>query len=208
VTGWAVERFVEPAADFHALVVPVPATRAVWVAEPTAPVLVLGSTQPRSVVVDPTIEVVQRRSGGGAVLVVPGDLLWIDVIVPFGDDLWDDDVGRATHWLGDAWADALHRMGVAGRVHTGPMVRTEWSHRICFAGVGPGEVLDPDGRKLVGISQRRTRGSARFQCAALLRWDPAVGPMVGVPVDAIADVATGIDVPRDELLAAFVRSLP
>ena len=29
------------------------------------------------------------------------------------------------------------------------------------------------GRKVVGISQRRTRGWARFQCAAYRRWDPA-----------------------------------
>ena len=45
-----------------------------WVADPTGPALVLGSAQPESDVragVD--IEVVRRRSGGGAVLVVPGE---------------------------------------------------------------------------------------------------------------------------------------
>ena len=30
-----------------------------------------------------------------------------------------------------------------------------------------------DGRKVVGISQRRTRAGALFQCAALTRWNPA-----------------------------------
>jgi hypothetical protein len=88
------------------------------------------------------------------------------------------------------------------------MVRTEWSDRVCFAGIGPGEVLDAAGRKVVGISQRRTRGSARFQCAALGRWDPAVGPMVGVPAGAIADVATGVGVPLADLLDAFLANLP
>jgi lipoate-protein ligase A len=46
-----------------------------------------------------------------------------------------------------------------------------WSGRICFAGLGPGEVT-VNGRKVVGVSQRRTRKGALFQTAALLRWDP------------------------------------
>ena len=66
------------------------------------------------------IEVVRRRSGGGAVLLVPGEVLWVDVVVPRDDALWDDDVGRATHWLGELWVRALTRCGVAGAtVHTG-----------------------------------------------------------------------------------------
>ncbi len=44
---------------------------------------------------------------------------------------------------------------------------------MCFAGVGPGEVL-LGRRKLVGISQRRTRGGARFQCMVHVRWTPDV----------------------------------
>lgn len=198
------------AADFHALDVPDPAGRAVWVAEPTAAALVLGSTQPDSVVrpgVD--IDVVRRRSGGGAVLVAPDDVLWLDVIVPAGDELWDDDVGRAAHWLGQAWAAALGELGVIGEVHTGGLVRAPWSDEVCFAGLGPGEVTVGD-RKVVGISQRRTRSAARFQCAALARWDPEglAALLVEVPADAIADVATGVGVPLDELLGALVRSLP
>ena len=99
---------LQGAADFHALEVASPIGRTVWVAEPTAPALVLGSAQPDTDVrTDAGIEVVRRRSGGGAVLVVPGDVLWVDVIIPAGDELWDDDVGRASHWLGDLWATAL-----------------------------------------------------------------------------------------------------
>ncbi|MEO8162896.1 MAG: hypothetical protein ABI590_03865, partial [Ilumatobacteraceae bacterium] len=40
-----------------------------------------------------------------------------------------------------------------------------------FAGLGPGEVLT-NGRKVVGISQRRTNQSARFQCFVHRRWVP------------------------------------
>jgi hypothetical protein len=94
--------------------------------------------------------------------------LWVDVVLPRGDDLWDDDIGRATHWLGDAWAGAI---GDRAFVHRGSMVRNEWSDIVCFAGLGPGEVT-VDGRKVVGISQRRTREAARFQCVAYERWDP------------------------------------
>ena len=43
------------------------------------------------------------------------------------------------------------------------MVETPWSELVCFAGVGPGEVLLGAG-KLVGLSQRRTRHGIRVQC--------------------------------------------
>jgi len=208
--SWRVERRSLSAADFHALDVPEPAERAVWVADPVAPALVLGSTQPdRDVRPDVAVEVVRRRSGGGAVLVVPGDVLWVDVVVPAGDALWDDDVGRAAHWLGAVWAAALAELGVRAEVHTGPLVRTRWSPVVCFAGLGPGEVT-VDGRKVVGISQRRTRHAARFQSAALGRWDaPALASLlVDVPAADLADAAAPAGAPLDDLLAAFLRHLP
>jgi lipoate-protein ligase A len=208
--SWSVERRSMSVADFHALDVPEPAERAVWVAEPPAPALVLGSAQPAADVRHGVeIDVVRRRSGGGAVLVVPGDVLWVDVIVPAGDALWEDDVARASHWVGDAWSAALSELGVKGEVHKGALVRSPWSGAVCFAGLGPGEVT-VGGRKVVGISQRRTRASARFQCAALGRWDPAslAGLLVAISADDIADVATGVGVPLDDLLAAFLARLP
>ena len=51
------------------------------------------------------------------------------------------------------------------------MRRTAWSDRVCFAGLGPGEVT-VEGRKVVGLSQRRTREAVLFQCCAALRWEP------------------------------------
>jgi lipoate-protein ligase A len=188
---WSVERLIGSATELHSRDMPEPFARAVWVLEANAPALVLGSAQlPRTV---PGLEVCHRRSGGGAVLVLPGEVLWIDVLLPRGDPVWDDDVGRASHWLGETWREAL---GV-GVVHTGPMIRTEWSDLICFAGVGPGEVL-VDGAKVVGISQRRTRAGARFQCAVMRTWDPtelaqifAVGEWREV-ADQLSRVATGV----------------
>ena len=144
--------------------------RTARVVEVTSPALVLGSTQPA--VEERGIRVVRRRSGGGAVLVRPGELLWVDVLLPGGDPLWEDDVGRSFHWLGQAWVDALGELGIGASWHDGPMVCTPWCRQACFAGIGPGEVT-VDGRKVVGLAQRRTRAGALFQCAALLRWDPA-----------------------------------
>ena len=144
-----------------------PDHRTVWLLEPTAPAVVLGSTQPDSVLV-PGTPAVRRGSGGGAVLMEPGGLVWVDVFVPAGDPLWEVDVGRAFAWLGRAWVGAL---AAGAEAHAGPLVTSPWSRLVCFAGLGPGEVT-VDGAKVVGMSQRRTRAGALFQSAALLEWHP------------------------------------
>jgi hypothetical protein len=42
---------------------------------------------------------------------------------------------------------------------------------VCFAGRGPGEVFQ-SGRKLVGLTQWRSREGALFSSCAYLDWDP------------------------------------
>ena len=174
VEPWVVEWARGAPADLHRLGVPVPASRLVrWCVADRAGV-VLGSAQPRtdvdaSVAAARGIEIARRVSGGSAVVVGPGRLVWADVVIRRGDPLWEDDIGRAPLWLGRLWAECLGLPGSS--VHDGPMRTNEWSPMVCFAGVGPGEVLDRD-RKVVGISQRRTRDAALFQCAILTRWDP------------------------------------
>lgn len=220
-SSWEVVRHREPPSAFHAREVPTPARRSVWVCDPTVTALVLGSAQDLAVAdadacaaVD--IEVVQRRSGGGAVLVAPGDLLWVDVILPSDDPLWQADVGRAFVWLGDAWSAALAALRVPSRVHEGALIHTPWSRIACFAGLGSGELLSEAGRKVVGISQRRTRGAARFQCAALLRWDAeALLSLLRLPAEdraaaaaALAGAAAGLDLDPEVLLEAFLQHLP
>ena len=146
---WAVERRSLPPSAFHALALPEPVGRAVWVCDATAPALVLGSTQPDAVVDRAAcqragVEVVRRRSGGGAVLVVPGDLLWVDLLVPRADPLWHDDVGTAFHWVGDLFAAVLADHGQPAVVHRGGLVEGGWGREVCFAGLGPGEVTVGD----------------------------------------------------------------
>jgi lipoate-protein ligase A len=150
------------------------------------------------------------------VLVVPGELLWVDVLLPAGDPLWQADVGRAFHWLGDAWAAALDDLGVAVTVHRAGLQRSRWSDLVCFAGLGRGELVDPSGAKVVGISQRRTRTAARFQCAALGRWDASalLDLLVLSPdeqrdaSEALAGAAAGVGVGLDALLDALLHRLP
>ena len=73
--------------------------------------LVVGSAQ-RSSTVDGVaaaargVEVVRRRSGGGAVLLLPGEFVWLDLVIPAGDPLWSDDVGAAMLWVGELWQRA------------------------------------------------------------------------------------------------------
>jgi lipoate---protein ligase len=184
--------------------------------------VVLGSAQPDSDVDRPRaaalgLSVARRRSGGGAVLVGRDDAVWVDVVVPAGDPLWDADVGRASWWLGEVWVDALAAAGLpGGEAWHDAVVRTAWSDRVCFAGLGAGEVTR-HGRKLVGISQRRTRAGALFQCAVPIRWEPAVlvevlrwrpGDRTRAMSD-LAEAAAAIGAERAEaLVAAFVDRLP
>ncbi len=173
---WSVVELAASAGELHHRDT-VQTPRTVTLCRVSRPALVLGSTQPdgdvdRARAASSGLEVVRRRSGGGAVLVEPGALAWVEVYVSSDDPLWVPDVGRAFWWLGQAWADALTALGVAGAdVHRGPPVTTAWSAKVCFAGTGAGEVT-ARGRKVVGMAQRRTRAGALFQCAALLAWDP------------------------------------
>jgi lipoate---protein ligase len=188
---------------------PIAECRALWRFDVERPAVVLGSRQGVDVVDVAMcerhgVDVVKRRSGGGAVLLVPGDIVWVDLIVPRADRSWDDDVHRAMAWLGEAWAEALGDLvDEPLTVHRGPTLATEWSELICFAGIGAGEVL-AGGHKLVGLSQRRTRDGARFQCAIHRRADLALlTGLLASDVDAadLPGVAT-LDLPSDGFDAA------
>ncbi len=217
MTGWVVEHHRGTAGELHALDVADDGTPRIWVLDATGSAVVLGSTQPDDVVdadaaAAAGVAVARRRSGGGAVWVAPGDPHWIDVVVPRGHRLWTDDVGRAFLPIGRAWQEALTALGVGGtRLHEEGLACGPLGGTVCFAGRGPGEVLVGDA-KLVGISQRRTRAGARFQCAVPVLWDPA--PLAALltsqpDVGALAAVGTGLGeaVERDDLVAALVTAL-
>lgn len=197
---------------------------------PTDAAIVVGRGLPP--LPNPQLPVVQRMSGGGAVL-LDRDTLSLDVVLPSGHPLLGEDLapparssvasslppGRsgdppaeglhaAFDVVGNAWADALRDLGLRGiSVHPGPNTarrrggdRERLLAAICFATVGRGEVL-VEGRKLVGLAQRRTRHGALVQCGLLWRWKPAplLAALGAPPADPeIENAATGL---RDGLTA-------
>jgi lipoate---protein ligase len=142
------------------------------------PTVVLGSTQRESVldpaaVVAGAMEVVRRRGGGGAVMLRPGDHLWVDAWIPRDDPLWQADVARAATWVGEWWQAGLGGIGLDGiAVHEGKATPGPYGALVCFSGRGPGEVFAADA-KVTGVSQWRSREGALFHTCAYTRWDPA-----------------------------------
>ena len=167
---WILETRRGGAHELHHAPWPDPLRPTVWLLEPLAPAVVLGSAQrdddlASAAVAEGGLEVVRRRSGGGAVLLDPEAIVWLDVFVPRDHALWDDDVHGTAVRVGEAWVDALAMVGRDPRplaVHRGGVVDRALGSVACFASLGPGEVTD-GGAKLVGLSQRRTRAGARVQ---------------------------------------------
>jgi lipoate---protein ligase len=186
--SWSVRTTAGSAADAHHDI-PRLDRREVYVRRIRRPALVLGSAMAGSAVDRAAaeasgVELVVRRSGGGAVYLVPDEFSWVDLVVPAADPLWDPDAAVAFHWVGEAWVEALGSVGIESRIHRGRLTGGDLARLVCFCGLGPGEVTT-GGRKLVGISQRRTRAGSWFQCVAfsvmrpegllsLLHLDPAV----------------------------------
>jgi len=143
----------------------------------TPAALVLGSAQPETDAAT-TIDVVKRGTGGGAVLCDAGTLL-IDLAVPAGHALAPEDVTEAYRPLGEAIQVALVGMGLDCRTVTVDEARAmddahkAAARRACWAGLSPYELVLADGRKLVGLAQRRRRGAVLHQIAIPVTTPPA-----------------------------------
>ena len=130
-----------------------------YVVRPSRPTLVLGSTQSLNLLDTEQVgdvPVRRRRGGGGLVLLQPDDL-WIDWWIPADDPRWRSDVHASSRMVGQWWADVLTDVldGVI-TVHDGPLEGDPAYRLVCFAGRGPGEVFLDD-KKAVGITQWRVR---------------------------------------------------
>jgi lipoate-protein ligase A len=183
---------------------------------------VLGSTQSFDVVdadraAESGFEVVRRRSGGGVVILQPSDHSWIDVTVPRGHALWHDDVEHATWWLGEVWCNVLQEVAPSSplgggspsgwAVHREKLVATAPERAVCFASVGPGEVVR-GGHKVVGISQRRTKDAARFQCTVFRAIDVALYQrLLRIEVAASFGEAVGVGEKLEDVSRAVVERL-
>lgn len=210
---WSIHELTAGAAELHEMDLHPEDGHAAYFLVAAERALVLGSTQPDAHARG--IDVVRRRSGGGAVLLAPGELTWLDLVVPRSSPLWHDDVGRAMHWVGDMWSRALADLGMVTTVHHGGLRHSPWSRTICFAGLGPGEVVDDLGRKVVGVSQRRTRAGARFQTVAYHRGRVSgivdvvdLGATAEQAVAALDAETSVVPVDPEDLKAALLSHLP
>jgi len=209
------------------------AERSVWNVDVAAPAIVLGSRQTESELdleacVAAGVEVVRRRSGGGMVFLSPENQIWLDVVIPKNDALWSDDVGRASWWVGEAWLGAVESLGADGlHVHRDNLATGVHGGLICFAGAGPGEVMSSGtaevSQKLVGISQRRTKDFARFQCTVYMKWSPEVSNnflgLLNTTQSSVVDLKSTLDrcvaplnnllpdVTTNDVVAAFLTQL-
>jgi lipoate-protein ligase A len=131
--------------------------------------LVLGSAQGDELVGDPKdLRVARRRGGGGAVLLPPEDAYWIDLWIPHGAAAHRNDVRALLEVAGQAWVAALSEQAVEGLVVASPEEPAQRA-AVCFAGIGHGEVVTQEGRKLVGVTAWRSREGALLQTAVYRR---------------------------------------
>jgi lipoate-protein ligase A len=155
-----------------------------WQAEAPAVVVGLGLHHRLASVVDlercraGDIDVVERRAGGGAVL-LDARVLCGAIALPIG--AVSADVTESYRWLGQRLVAALSSLGVTARRAEVAEARADVARlrasgdlllNVCYAALSPHEVVvdSVDGlRKVVGLAQVRRRHAALFQFGILLR---------------------------------------
>lgn len=157
----------------------------VWTYE--QPALVLGCSQralyERVSSSGSSVEVLQRESGGGAVLTGPW-LVSMSVVLPPGHAWLRGGLLESYRHLGQLHADALAELGMVAQavppsqilgtqaaLATRGLSALDWA---CFGSLAPWEVVDNGGRKLVGLAQRR-RASGVLLVAGTLVAEPDWG---------------------------------
>ncbi|HWI84680.1 lipoyl protein ligase domain-containing protein [Ramlibacter sp.] len=149
-----------------------------WI-EYAAPAIIYGrSTRPAADAVqrarDRGATVVQRRSGGGAVLAGPW-MVGAALLLPPQSAVGQAGIVGAFRRFGQAWAGALGALGVPCQEATPEaMARHKdlaaragitW---VCFSGLSHGELTDAAGCKLLGLAQSRGKWGTLLSAGLLL----------------------------------------
>lgn len=147
------------------------------------PALVLGCSQralharATSAATPTQMDVLLRESGGGAVLTGPW-LVSVSVALPTNHPWLAQGLVDSYRQLGQLHADALVELGVratalpphqvagtqAGLAARG-LPALDWA---CFGSLSPWEVVDAQGRKLVGLAQRRRKSGVLLVAGTLV----------------------------------------
>jgi lipoate-protein ligase A len=122
-------------------------------------------------------ELVERDSGGGAVLTGPW-LVSASIVLPQGHPWVCDGLIESYRHLGKLHVTALSEIGVTARAL--PPWEVPHAHEVsaasatrvvdwaCFGGSSAWEVVDARGRKLVGLAQRRRRSGVLLVAGTLI----------------------------------------
>ena len=162
-------------------------------------------------------ETVRRMSGGGGLVIEPDEVLWIDLFVPVDDPGYLRDIRKGAYVVGEMWIEALCAIGCDPsllEVHRAAMTMTPSAQMSCFAGLGPGEVT-LDGKKVMGLSQRRIRSGAWYFTLVQLGSNAARDARLLAPDPeseralrrVLEDVVGTVDAARDQLSERFLSVL-
>lgn len=119
------------------------------------------------------LDILNRDTGGGAVLTGPW-LVGVSVVLPHGHALLGRSLGDSYCALAQLHISALATFGVIAQT----LVRTELTakpeidtndlHWACFGCLSPWEVISTDGRKLVGLAQKRNQHGVLLVAGTLI----------------------------------------
>ncbi len=141
----------------------------------------------------PPMEVLLRESGGGAVLTGPW-LLGLSLVLPPGHAWLAGGLLPSYQRLGELHVGALEALGISARAVAPQALDAEKSKHeadplgwACFGGLSPWEVVDAQGRKLVGLAQRRRQTGVLLVAGTLL--SPPDWPLLCAAMDRPHDAA-------------------
>jgi lipoate---protein ligase len=154
------------------------------------------------------VRILERRSGGGAVLVDRDNMLCGAICMPVPHPLLGDDLTASYRWLGEHFSTRLAALGVPGtrrveveearsdvaRLKSEGDALSRVLLAACYGALSPHEVV-VGSAKLVGLAQIRRRHAALFQFGVLLQDQSPMADLLMVP-----DEST-----REELRAALRR---
>lgn len=109
------------------------------------------------------LPIMRRGSGGGAVMAGPW-MLSVTLFIPEAHEIGSLNIIKIFSWLEKIWIQALNDCGVDCKGVDKTLIdqskqiakqqEVQWA---CYGSLSHGEVVSPDGRKLVGLAQIRKR---------------------------------------------------